>query len=83
MKYKVGDRVRIKSQEWWDANKVEDKILGFEYVSCGTESFLEDMACYTGAIALIEAITPQKEYTINLDDGEFSWTDEMFEEGTW
>jgi hypothetical protein len=78
MSYKIGDKVVVQSQAWVDANKQLDPLLG-EYVMCGEVSFLEDMFAYTGAVATIEDIGPFGEYSINLDAGEWSWTDEMFE----
>jgi hypothetical protein len=87
MKYKVGDKVRVKSEKWWMDNAVMDDAATFmygepfPYIKCGKESFLEDMVPYTGAVATIEGVSPFGEYEINLDEGEWSWTDEMFEDG--
>jgi hypothetical protein len=79
MNYKIGDKVVIHSQEWVDEHKMKDNPLIGEYIMCGKESFLEDMFAYTGAVATIEGVYPSGTYSINLDDGEWSWTDEMFE----
>lgn len=73
MKYKVGDKVRIKSKEWYEKNKnASGDIL------CGGTFFVEDMERYCGETATITSI--DKTYNINIDDNEFNWTDEMFED---
>lgn len=73
MKHKVGDKVRIKSREWYEKNKNRaGDIL------CGGIFFVEDMDCYCGKIATITEANGT--YKIDIDDHEFSWTDEMFED---
>lgn len=66
MKYKVGDKVKIR----------EDLIVGNEY---GADDFAEEMELYKGGIATITDIYNNK-YFIDVDDGEWHWTDEMFED---
>ena len=66
MKYKVCDRVKIR----------EDLIVGNEY---GADDFAEEMELYKGGIATITDIYNNK-YFIDVDDGEWHWTDEMFED---
>lgn len=68
MKYKVGDKVKVKSKEWYDANKDD---YGYIY-------FLDDMAEYCGLVANILSVN-ERYYEIDLDDKVFGWTDEMFE----
>lgn len=73
MKHKIGDKVRIKSREWYEKNKnASGDIL------CGETFFVEDMERYCGETATITSI--DKTYNINIDDNEFNWTDEMFED---
>lgn len=73
MKHKVGDKVRIKSREWYEKNKnTSGDIL------CGGTFFVEDMERYCGETATITSV--DKTYNINIDDNEFNWTDEMFED---
>lgn len=73
MKHKVGDKVRIKSKEWYEKNKNRaGDIL------CGGMFFVGDMDCYCGKIATITEANVT--YKIDIDDHEFSWTDEMFED---
>lgn len=78
MKYKVGDKVRIKSREWYEKNKDEnDEIKG------NAAYFVSDMAIYCGKTATITKINCANcIYHIDLDDDEWEWTDEMFEDET-
>ena len=75
MKYKVGDKVRIKSLDWYYKNR--DKI---DQIDCGNVCFVRNMATLCGQIVTISSILPMLEvYRIKEDDGEFNWTDEMIE----
>lgn len=65
MKYKVGDRVKIR----------EDLVVGNAY---GAEVFVKDMRHYKGNMATITTICGDA-YRINIDKC-WNWTDEMFEE---
>lgn len=75
--YKVGDKVRIKSIDWYNENKDYDKgIIYFEE----SFDFTESMSKYCGQIATITYIIEKyDEYKINLDHGYYAWTYEMFE----
>lgn len=77
MKYKVGDKVRIKSIDWYNENKDYGKgIIYFEH----SFDFTESMSKYCGQIATITHIIEKcDEYKINLDHGYYVWTDKMFE----
>lgn len=66
MKYKVGDKVKIR----------EDLIVGNTY---GADSFADEMEQYKGKTATITYICGNR-YDIDLDDGDWYWTDEMFED---
>ena len=67
MKFKVGDKVRVR----------EDLIVGKGY---GWFSFVKTMEEHLGEVATIQGIDPQtKTYGIEEDDGEAYWTDEMLE----
>lgn len=72
MKHKVGDRVRIKSKEWYEANKDESGDID----SCG---FTEMMQHYCGKVATIVGMDNYS-YLIDLDNGSYSWCDGMFED---
>lgn len=77
MKYKVGDKVRIKSKEWYIKNANEDGEVDVPWV------FNKKMSAYCGMIAEIVDISGDlKYYRINLDNKEWVWTDEMFEDST-
>ena len=76
MKHKVGDKVRIKSKEWYEENKNAE-----EYVNVLNERFIASMADYCGKIATITSIsTDSIFYRINLDNGCWKWNDGMFED---
>lgn len=66
MKYKVGDKVKIR----------EDLIVGNDY---GSDGFVEEMEQYKGKTATITGAFMGK-YDIDIDDGDWSWTDEMLED---
>lgn len=66
MKYNVGDKVKIR----------EDLKVGRRYNKC---LFVENMKKYKGKIATITEIT-DNDYDIDIDDGDWCWTDEMFED---
>lgn len=70
MKYKVGDKVKVR-----DDLKVNNNYGG--YVYCGNMPF------FKGKTVTIEAVTDfkyDKHYLIKEDDTRYYWTDEMFEE---
>lgn len=67
MRYKVGDKVRIR----------EDLIVDENYGLC----FVPSMAQYKGKVATITNIEWDACcYTIDLDDKCWHWTNEMFED---
>lgn len=69
-KYKIGDRVVVKSREWYDSNK---NSMGAVLVPCG---FVREMAKYCGHVLTISRVG----YAGYAVDGTgFSWSDEMFE----
>ena len=79
MNHKKGDRVRIRDSAWIDAHK-QDCVTG-EHIMCGKESMVDDMFQFAGRTATITMINPFGEYELDIDDGEWSWTDEMFADG--
>ena len=80
MKYKAGDKVRIKSLDWYNENKDEDGR-----VICGYISFCKEMTSYCGKELTIDFIYDSdgkslyvmKESKINW--GFWGFTDEMIE----
>lgn len=75
MRFKKGNRVRIKSLDWYYENR--DKI---DQVDCGSTCFVPPMVTFCGQMVTISSILPTLEvYRIEEDDSEFNWTDEMIE----
>ena len=75
MRYKVGDKVLIKSLDWYYENR--DKI---DQIDCGNVCFVHNMTTSCEKIVTISSILPVLgAYRIKEDDGEFNWTDEMIE----
>ena len=75
MKYKVGDKVKVKSLEWYNANC--DK---HGYIKCqDIIYFTQQMSKYCGKIVTIDYIWEDEFYWIQEDEQHFDWTDDMFE----
>ena len=73
MKYKVGDKVKIKSLDWYNDNRDYDG-----YVECGFCYFTEKMTKYCGKILTIGEIYRHDSYILQEDE-DFEWTDDMFD----
>lgn len=73
MKYKVGDKVRVKSREWWDAQP-KDETGG---VNCGADYFTDIMVDMCGKVVEILDILDD---TYLIKGSWMNWTDEMFED---
>ena len=70
MKHKVGDKVRIKSLDWYNENKNRfGSVLGF----------MQEMSKYCGKQAFITKCA-ETYYELDIDDGDWYWNDEMFDE---
>lgn len=67
MKYKVGDKVRVR----------KDLVGDSQY---GTEKFMSDMKKYSGKIMTVDIITSTGKYNLKEDADCWNWTDEMLEE---
>lgn len=67
MKHKVGDKVQIKSIDWY-------------YTTKNSTGFVTSMKQYCGKIATITKIRFARNYNLDIDGEFFIWTDEMFEE---
>lgn len=74
MKYKVGDKVKIRSLDWYNANKTEGGEVYLENIV-----FLQLMSKYCGKVATITHDF-RYGYYLDIDIGYYHWTDEMFEE---
>lgn len=70
VKYKFGDKVIVKSLDWYNENK---DAFGNVKVPC---TFVEEMCKYCGNIFTIQNVGPNH-YT--LKEVGYAWSDEMFE----
>ena len=76
MKYKVGDKVRIKSLEWYNENKSK---LGHVVHDDFYNTFVSSMIAYCGMEANITEVEGSH-YILDVDNGDWWWQDFMFEE---
>lgn len=79
MKYKPGDKVRIKSLEWYNANKDKTGRVMCDYIG-----FCQEMTKYCGAVLTIMTIGNQdigskQKYFMHETDHPWGFTDEMIE----
>ena len=74
MKYKVGDKVRIKSIDWYNKNKDAEDV-----VHCGNKVFDNYMSVFCGSVVTIGGVYPHNGYSIREDMHCRAWTDEMIE----
>ena len=74
MKYNVGDKVRIKSLDWYNENK--DKTGD---VPCGEYDFVSDMSVFCGKILTIDVDFGYETYLMKEDHNGFVFTEEMIE----
>lgn len=74
MKYKTGDKVKIKSLDWYNENKDEvGSVYGDSYAI-----FIQTMTKFCGqTVTILEGIDDV--YGILEDDDEYSWADYMIE----
>ena len=73
MKYKVGDKVKVKSLEWYETNKDTN-----DNVHLSDEYFVSEMSIYCGKIVTIYKIS-EPFYFLEEDSDKYCWTDEMFD----
>lgn len=71
VKYKVGDRVIVKSLDWYNENK---NSAGNVPVPC---AFVRGMSKYCGEVVTIGSVSLGGYYI--TDCGDYTWSDEMFE----
>lgn len=81
MKHKVGDKVKVKSLEWYNANKDKDGDIKCQ----DTLYFTHPMSEFCGKIVTIAEIWSNEIwvddfYLILEDDQIFEWTEDMFED---
>ena len=79
MKYKPGDKVKIKSLDWYNANKDETGRVMCDYIG-----FCKEMTKYCGEVLTIMTIGNQdigtkQKYFMHETDHSWGFTDEMIE----
>jgi hypothetical protein len=79
MKYKPGDKVRIKSLDWYNENKDETGRVMFDYIG-----FCKEMTKYCGVVLTIMTIGNQdigskQKYFMHETDYAWGFTDDMIE----
>lgn len=76
MRYRKGDRVRVKSLEWYYANKNSEGAVIFD----NFRIFDESMSEFCGKVVTIDAYIPRGNYYDIKEDGKVNfWADDMFE----
>ena len=83
--HKVGDKVTIKSLEWYKSHcdKDGDILIRYGIGEDDSETFVEEMADYCGQEVTIALIT-ETGYLLEEYEGflPYNWHDEFFEGGT-
>lgn len=67
MRYKVGDKVRVR----------KDLEVGKYY---GSDLFAKEMKKYAGKTTTVNKITSNNKYRLEEDENKWCWTDEMLED---
>ena len=75
MKYKVGDKVKIKSLAWYNAFSNN----GDKYIRHDRAWFTKEMAEYCGKTATVIGIYNDS-YDLDIDNKEWGWYDWMLED---
>jgi hypothetical protein len=71
--YKIGDKVRIKSSDWYNKNKDDPK-----FISIGS-GFLKEMSKWCGKIVTIDRRLSTNRYSVKEDKHRWLWCKEFFE----
>jgi hypothetical protein len=74
MRFKVSDRVRIKSIDWYNQNKDEDGNIDINH----DFTFYADRSRYCGKVFTIVEVFDNC-YAVKEDNHEYYWADEMIE----
>ena len=74
MKYKVGDKVLVKSLDWYNQNK----YISLIETTNSDYNFIEVMQDFCGKVMTISSVNSNY-YDMVEDAGEYFWTDEMIE----
>lgn len=75
--FKIGDIITIRG----DLQEGTVDLKGDSRYSTDSESIVDKMLDYRGMSATIKDITSIGKYSLDIDDGFWSWTHHMFEEG--
>lgn len=78
MKYKVGDKVRIKNLDWYNQNKDKDDNVPLIESTNSYYNFIELMRGLCGKVMTISSVKSNY-YDMVEDYGDYFWTDEMIE----
>ena len=78
MKYKEGDKVLIKSIDWYNENKDNNGEIDFK-IDALHSIFIEAMSQFCGQILTIVSASKEGTYHMKEDDEWFYWGDEMIE----
>lgn len=81
-KFKVGDKVKVKSIEWYNNNKDICGNVFREENNRKTSLFTHDMLDYCSKTLTIISINAFEEYTVKEDGGKWYWNDFMLEDKT-
>ena len=77
MKYKKGDKVKVKSLDWYNTNKNSEGAIIFE----DFHIFDESMSEFCGKVVTIDAYNSRgNSYDIKEDGKVNYWIDDMFED---
>lgn len=76
MRYKKGDRVRVRSLEWYNANKNSKGVIILQ----DWRIFEESMSEFCGKVVTIDSYSSRGNYYDIKEDGKVNyWSDDMFE----
>lgn len=78
MKYKEGDKILIKSIDWYNENKNNIGEIDFE-IDALHSIFIKEMSQFCGQILTIVSASKEGTYHMKEDDEWFCWGDEMIE----
>jgi hypothetical protein len=76
MRYKKGDRVRVRGLEWYNANKNSKGVIILQ----DWRIFEESMSEFCGKVVTIDSYSSRGNYYDIKEDGKVNyWSDDMFE----
>ena len=78
MKYKVGDKVRIKSLDWYNENKDTNECVDLRKTTNSHHYFNKAMSRFCDDVVTIDKVFDTY-YDVIEDAGCYFWTDEMIE----